>query len=799
MHEPRLHSLKVENFRSIAGPWEVPLDAEVVLVHGANGAGKTSLLSALELGATGDVRFLRSEDDVDHSLILNRNYPLGAVQLRVEDGSGPMRSGGFEFDKTSVRGFPALDEVERAFFTERSFLAQTQLGRFLETYTASSKRSDSALVRFVKSLVGLEDLDSLIEGLYNAGHVNRTRNASDRWGSAQDAAARLETEITDARRHLADGEGKAREAANMLCELLGLIPDSVVDITALAADSLRVEANDEDLELALLEGVRVRLAGIRDSRASEATPPTAASSAAEAAANAATEYSQWERDVAPTVLSAVNEARAELFELEPITASRLIETFDNLRERVGESRKMQLLFASEREELALVRANLEKEIAELTLRVQQSADEIAKVDLPHDARVLIAALTAAIPAIHSDACPVCDQPFPGGAHALTTHVQSLLGRLSAGATDLIQAEARGRDLRNQLESVKQSLAQTGSPESPDEVDYAPTLRRLNALDQTVGSGRSLLHAVQSSQARAADLAARSAAEEAAVRALSSVRADLGEERAPGSVEEEIDRLSAIVDQRITDAQFRSIKATRVRATAQLVIDEAGRVRAAEARLKAIGRDLGAIEARIKEATARKDAANELKKQTERIRSDVISRVFDETLNGLWSDLFKRFAPTEPFIPRFRKQEDVSRFVDVKLETVLESGEIGGSPGAMLSFGNSNTAAVSLFIALHLSAPKTVPWLVFDDPVQSMDDIHIANFATVVRQLAFKHERQVVIAVHQRELYDYLSLELAPASPNQSLIKIEVERASGGSRIDWERVEHRREVKLSLAQ
>ena len=37
-----LKELDVTNFRSIRGHVHVPLDAKVVLIHGENGAGKTS-------------------------------------------------------------------------------------------------------------------------------------------------------------------------------------------------------------------------------------------------------------------------------------------------------------------------------------------------------------------------------------------------------------------------------------------------------------------------------------------------------------------------------------------------------------------------------------------------------------------------------------------------------------------------------------------------------------------------------------------------------------------------------------
>jgi exonuclease SbcC len=94
---------------------------------------------------------------------------------------------------------------------------------------------------------------------------------------------------------------------------------------------------------------------------------------------------------------------------------------------------------------------------------------------------------------------------------------------------------------------------------------------------------------------------------------------------------------------------------------------------------------------------------------------------------------------------------------------------------MLSAGNLNTAALTLFLALHLSVPKELPWLILDDPVQSMDDVHIAHFAALLRTLSKEHDRQIVIAVHDRQLFEYLRLELSPSTPSDSLITLELSR------------------------
>ncbi len=59
---PRIASLTATDFRSLRGTVTVPLDSPVVLIHGRNGAGKTSLLTAMELGLTGNLASLSRLD-----------------------------------------------------------------------------------------------------------------------------------------------------------------------------------------------------------------------------------------------------------------------------------------------------------------------------------------------------------------------------------------------------------------------------------------------------------------------------------------------------------------------------------------------------------------------------------------------------------------------------------------------------------------------------------------------------------------------------------------------------------------
>lgn len=184
------------------------------------------------------------------------------------------------------------------------------------------------------------------------------------------------------------------------------------------------------------------------------------------------------------------------------------------------------------------------------------------------------------------------------------------------------------------------------------------------------------------------------------------------------------------------------------------------------------------EDRFAEAKRRQGVAKEVYEAASQARTAIVHRVFTESLNEVWKSVCTRLAPDESFIPRFGIPSATKKTFDIKLETIHRDGETSGPPQMMLSAGNLNTAALSLFLALHLAVEPVVPCLVFDDPVQAMDEVHVAQFAALVRLLSKQNDRQVIIAVHERELFDYLALELSPAYEGDELITIELgERAT----------------------
>ena len=204
------------------------------------------------------------------------------------------------------------------------------------------------------------------------------------------------------------------------------------------------------------------------------------------------------------------------------------------------------------------------------------------------------------------------------------------------------------------------------------------------------------------------------------------------------------------------------------------------------RFRVVARDvdkrLAGVKVALAAAATSRDASKVVADSAQNVRSAIVKRIFNTSLNTVWRDLFVRLAPSEDFVPAFKLPTDDNGQVEAALQTLHRSGTASGTPGAMLSQGNLNTAALTLFLALHVSVPARMPWLVLDDPVQSMDDVHVAQFAALLRTLSKGMNRQVVLAVHERALFDYLTLEMSPAFAGDSLITVEISRNYEGTTV-----------------
>lgn len=801
--EPRLSSLLISDFRSIQGEWTVPLDAGVVLLHGLNGAGKSSVLSALELACTGTIAHLdRSGDQTYRRHLQHKGVSSGRIELTA---TGLNASGAtVTVSAQGIAATPLLDGTLAETFTERCFLPQATLSRLLEFYAPrESQDAESSLIRFVKEMLGLDHLDFLIDGLYSSGHLARVKKASSSWRVADQLLIERQRTLADSTNRQAAAR---RELASAMAELRGAAHEygvsavePGVELATAVGPALAAGSDDATWQGALRE------AGLRLDAIEAALPEAdvvqnpAVEAGPEAALSAAVaSYEHWltieGKDLLDWSQSALRAEGRAVTRLDASTALvTLTEGIDRTQSALRGLREQ--LVDRQRLVGELNAARSQAETAEG--RAAEIASRRAQVASGSTAASLSALLSSLADHVEGNVCPACDRPFSADM-SLVEHIRSKALRLTSDAAALMALDKEYSSTVAEADGLRRSAAALTSRLAlvPDESgivsDIASRARALDGLNSLVTSGelgRELQRRLADAQSAVASRRRSDAIRERLVSELRDVSVVLGVQLTNAALDQQVASLRGFVGRSLAEAASREQLRARLRASLARVLAAESGLSEMAAATAASERAATLIEAQIREATRRKEVASTLKKQAETLRSATVSRVFDERLNASWAQVFRALVPSEPFAPRFRPPAGASRVAKIELETVDRDGVPAASPAAMLSQGNLNTAALSLFTALHFAAPPRLPWLIFDDPVQSMDDLHVANFAALVKHLTRVNGRQVVLAVHQRELFDYLALELTPATPGEQLLAIELERSRGSTRVSYDRREY----------
>ena len=285
MNVDGLETIAISDFRSIRGTIALPLNAPVVLLYGANGAGKTSVMAALELALTGDVRDVAA---ADRRHLVHRG--AGAAVVELTTSASTVR---FGLEGSTIDGAPLLGSDDARFFTERCYLAQRTLGQLLEIYQSADGQSDSPLTKFVKELLRLDELDALFDGLEPVRDKRLVKRLVPKYAEAEGDLESKRQKITDAENELkaiwAAADALRAQVSEALAEL-SAPPTTRGELERGGPADRWLEAIDEQEALARLVATRQQLAGLR-ARSSEIAKSPAAmdASAAEAEERSARE------------------------------------------------------------------------------------------------------------------------------------------------------------------------------------------------------------------------------------------------------------------------------------------------------------------------------------------------------------------------------------------------------------------------------------------------------------------------------------------------------------------------------
>lgn len=788
---PRITNIRLTDFRSISGTVDLDLDAPVVLIHGPNGSGKTSLLSAIELGLTGEVASLRRFDTAYAENLVHYDAREASVSIACRHPEIGGEAAKLTLQNGKISGEPLLTPSLRRFYTERSFLAQATLGRLLEIYENSDTRDEqSPLTRFVKDLLGLDAIDDIINGLHPVGDKRRIRRSLPLYADAENHCERLEKEVSRLSALAQEYSANVDEEKSVLSASLEPFSfpqeielDNLIGI-------LRYSLDEEATAVSLGTLRREIVSALSLSDKLDNPNAEAMRSEVEAAlSEARNAYAAW-RESAGTYVDAALQVAGELIKNLPNArrVGRLAACEAAFNDIIAERKRAIAIFEQDQ----VARSGRDKSQSDLDkakVRGERLDQQLER--LSEQSSELAQALSELTPYIDGDVCPVCQRDFSEVSNniSLHEHLSAHVARLSQTAGQLQNLTFERREIRKIIVEAERAIElhsanildrATRTAFLKRSVDLEEASNKLELVIPLANEGDELAETVE----RVSNQLNKLRQDE---ESWAGLRASVSEYpvrlEIEGALEEEsiratLERCLSVATERL--AAFRTREAQR-----QSALTSAERLKQTTDNLMEIEQELGAAKLEAKNAKDALAAADALRRDAKtlsdraiQVRTDIVRKVFNKSLNQIWKDLFIRLAPEEPFIPAFALPQSAKGPVEAHLETRYR-GEVGGNPKAMLSAGNLNTAALTLFLSLHLSVEPLLPWLVIDDPVQSMDEIHIAQFAALLRTLSKQHNRQIIIAVHEKPLFNYLALELSPASEGDRLITVELFRTSSG--------------------
>jgi DNA repair protein SbcC/Rad50 len=787
MSLPALRSLSITDFRSISGTVVLPLDAQVVLVHGPNGTGKTSVVSALELALTGAISEL-PWPETRH--LVHHGTSQATIELTTSSRQNPR----FEINSSTATGTALLGSEDARFLSERCYLAQTTLGGLLDTYQTVEKRGESPLTRFVNELLRLDELDALIDGLAVVKDIRNIRHLVPQLGDAekqmQTSSKRMATGAAE-EKQLSGELDQSKQEIRRLVEALG----SPEGLDSDDEPALRRWLGSQDEERRLVQRIAVRqeLSALQKRWAELNKAQTGNTEAAETAAKKArAEADAWLNSSGAKIEAILDSLRGELPALPAgLGASDPIEVHQTaLGEVTRELESTESSVRSDQERHAEIES-LNKTAALAHARLKTVDEQLTSVGTRTGTEELGRALAVLVPHVHGDDCPVCGRDYREiSDEPLSAHVAKRISELAEKAEQLqalanARVEAAGELAR--CEETLRELAPRQLSESARETlaTKVATLRdgerALSELSSVVRDGANAIRQALLAE-RAATIARDRDRTTGELRAsISTLSATIGLTLLDGNdgIQLALEQLEETVNAEITAIEHRQTSRSAIGER----LTNLQRVRASyeetQASIQTIKSEHTRMKSAVKEFERRRARARSLLDDAEAGRTRIVRRVFNESLNTTWRELFVRLAPEEQFVPAF-EVPGTSKRVSANLLTTHRDGTPAGAPAAMLSAGNLNTAALTLFLALHLSAAPRLPWLLLDDPVQSMDEVHVSQFAALLRTLTKQYRRQLVIAVHERPLFEYLTLELSPSQAGDRLAAIDLSSSPDGS-------------------
>jgi hypothetical protein len=161
---------------------------------------------------------------------------------------------------------------------------------------------------------------------------------------------------------------------------------------------------------------------------------------------------------------------------------------------------------------------------------------------------------------------------------------------------------------------------------------------------------------------------------------------------------------------------------------------------------------------------------------------VLQRATTRAVTAVTAKRFRRLAPTVQDIYGRLDPHPSFKTLDFDLDVYRQRGiaspvardeteDVNADPLLVFSSSQANVTALSYFLALGWAAgPDALPFVLLDDPLQSMDDVNVLGFSDLCRHI--RRQRQLLVSTHERRLASLLQRKLAPRLPGETTRVVE---------------------------
>jgi DNA repair protein SbcC/Rad50 len=458
----------------------------------------------------------------------------------------------------------------------------------------------------------------------------------------------------------------------------------------------------------------------------------------------------------PDQISSTEDIRAALKSLDMIIQPKLAKAIGKRSEAEARSRQAKellelqgqlnvaqgsLLAPSHFSRLQLELSSAAEDIRILEKELDDPKFEAVKGD--HQSR-LIALLEGVSLIAENDVCPICDRPYEN----LKSHIADKLKELNKFQSSL---QARFSQVRRQLDEKRANHG------------------RLQREMESANEGAKRVEQRGIAFKRRADEFIKSYSSPS----MGLEDAVASENSLHEEAKREIDELSTIAARL---ASIRSeLEAIAIRSSRlSEALDEAKR------QMDRLVPSIAAAEKSKQVLDDYVSVAQEVRKRTSEGIEKILQSFAMGTTRQNFEDLFNRLARAPLFGVTISQARVVRRRPEIQWCATYGQKQYPGN--AIFSQGELNSCAIAFFLALATSNPQPLGFLLLDDPVQNMDEIHIEEFGSILKFIKDQLGWQLVVAVHDESVYQYLKRQLYPCKGEQSLVGYTLQMTDAGTEI-----------------